>query len=150
MTIRLATVEDIPALVALGRRMHAITRFRNFDYSEERVARSLRHVLEKGETRYVCFVAEDGLKQIVGGLLAVLERQVFSEVLIASVMHYMVLPEKRMGGYGLQLLKSFERWASNRRVGEIALGINSGSEIETLAGFVRSMGFRKVGDNFVK
>ncbi len=150
MPIRFAKVEDIPALVALGKRMHAITRFSRFDYREERVARALRDALERGAGRYVCLVAEDCNGQIVGVLLAVLERQIFSELLIASVMHYDVFPEKRMGGYGVRLLTAFERWAANRQVSEIAFGINSGVEMERVSGFAKKMGFDKVGENFVK
>jgi GNAT superfamily N-acetyltransferase len=150
MPIRFATVNDIPALVALGKRMHAITRFQRFAYHDARVANSLREAFEKGKGRYVCLVAEGSDKKVVGALLAVLERQIFSELLTASVMHYDVLPEKRMGGYGVRLLKAFEQWAANRKVAEIAFGINSGVEAEAVGRFARKMGFEKVGENFVK
>lgn len=150
MAIRFATAQDIPALVALGKRMHAITRFNRFEYRGDRVAKALHDAIDKGAGRYVCLVAEDGGKQVVGALLAVLERQIFSELLTASVMHYDVLPEKRMGGYGVRLLKAFELWAANRRVAEIAFGINSGSEAENVGSFAKKMGFEKVGENFVK
>ena len=150
MAIRFATVDDIPALVALGKRMHAITRFRTFAFDEERVAQALRAALEKGKQRYVCFVAEDGDKQIAGALLAVLERHIFSEQLTASVMHYDVLPERRIGGHGVKLLKVFEKWCKNRKVAEINLGINSLTEMDSVGGFVRKMGYVKVGENFVK
>lgn len=150
MTIRFATMEDIPALVLIGKRMHAITRFRCFEYNEEKVAKSLRNALERAESQYVCFVAEDSAKNIVGGLLAVTQRQIFSDLLIASVMQYVVLPERRMGGHGLRLLKAFEKWAENRRVAEIAFGINSGIESENIGKFARKVGFVKVGDNLVR
>ncbi|MGH6626664.1 MAG: GNAT family N-acetyltransferase [Burkholderiaceae bacterium] len=150
MTIRFATAADIPALVALGRRMHAITRFQKFAYDETRVAQSLAEAFTHGRGRYVCFVAQDGRAQLVGGLLAVLEQHIFSAQLTASVMHYDVLPEKRMGGYGVRLLKAFEQWCKNRKVVEINLGINSLTEMDSVAGFVRKMGFTKVGENFVK
>ena len=150
MPIRFATVEDIPALVALGKRMHAITRFSRFEYRGDRVAKALHDAFEKGAGRYVCLVAEDGRNQVAGVLLAVLERQIFSELLTASVMHYDVLPEKRMGGYGLRLLKAFEMWAANRKVAEISFGINSGTEAESAGRFALRMGFEKVGENVVK
>jgi hypothetical protein len=31
-------------------------------------------------------------------------------------MYYDVLPDKRMGGYGVRLLKAFEQWCKNREV----------------------------------
>lgn len=150
MAIRFATVEDVPALVALGKRMHEITRFRMFPYDEKRVAQALKAALVHGRRRYVCFVAEDGEKQVAGTLLAVLERHIFSEQLIASVMHYDVLPERRMGGHGLRLMKAFETWARNREVAEISFGINSGGAHEKVATFARRIGFEFVGGNFVK
>jgi GNAT superfamily N-acetyltransferase len=150
MAIRFATIEDVPALVELGRRMHAITRFRTFPFKEERVAQSLRSALGEGKSRYVCLVAEAGDKQVVGALLAVLERHMFTDQLTASVMHYDVLPERRMGGYGLRLMKAFEQWAANRKVAEIAFGVNSGGDSAQIGAFARKFGFKPVGENFVK
>ncbi|UUZ65902.1 hypothetical protein LP417_13290 [Polaromonas sp. P1-6] len=85
----------------------------------------------------------------MGVLLAVLEQHIFSEQLVASVMHYDVLPESRMGGYGVRLLRAFEQWCKNRKVVEISLGINSLTEMDVVGGFVRKMGYLKVGENFV-
>lgn len=79
-----------------------------------------------------------------------LEQHIFSAQLTASVMHYDVLPEKRMGGYGVRLLKSFEQWCKNRKVVEINLGINSLTEMDSVGQFVRKMGYSKTGENFVK
>jgi GNAT superfamily N-acetyltransferase len=150
MSIRFATVQDVPAMVALGKRMHAITRFRTMPYNEERVARSLRTALEQGKGRYVCFLAEDAQGQVVGGLLAVLERHIFTDQVTASVMQYEVLPEKRMGGHGLRLMKAFEQWARNRQVAEISFGVNSGEGYAQVGAFARRIGFQPVGENFVK
>lgn len=150
MTIRFANLDDIPSLVALGKRMHAITRFRTFAYNEDRVARALRQAIENRNGRYACFIADDSGGRLVGVLLAVLEQHIFSDQWTASIMHYDVLPESRMGGYGVRLLKAFEQWARNRKVIEMTFGINSGLETEKGGQFARKMGFEKVGENFVK
>ena len=153
MTIRFATPADVPALVQLGKHMHAITRFRTLDYDEARVAQSLTTALAQGKDRYVCFVADDSQGHVVGGLLAVLEKHIFSQQLTASIMHYDVLPEKRMGGYGVRLLKAFEQWCKNRHVAEINFGINSVDDAQDMArlgGFARRMGYAKVGENYVR
>ena len=153
MTIRFATPADVPALVQLGKHMHAITRFRTLDYDDARVAQSLTAALTQGNARYVSFVSEDSQGQVVGGLLAVLERHIFSQQLTASIMHYDVLPEKRMGGYGVRLLKAFEQWCKNRKVVEINFGINSVeklSEMKRLGSFAMRMGYSKSGENFVR
>jgi GNAT superfamily N-acetyltransferase len=153
MTIRFATPLDVPALVQLGKHMHAITRFRTLVYDEARVTQTLNAALDQGKDRYVCFVAEDSEQQVVGGLLAVLEKHIFSQQLIASVMHYDVLPDKRMGGYGVRLLKAFEQWCKNRQVVEINFGINSVEEVgemQRLGSFAVRMGYSKVGENYVR
>ena len=153
MTIRFATPADVPALVQLGKHMHAITRFRTLDYDEARVAQTLTAALAQGKERYVCFVSEDSQGQVVGGLLAVLEKHTFSQQLIASIMHYDVLPKSRMGGYGVRLLKAFEQWCENRKVAEINFGINSVEEMremQRLGNFATKMGYIKVGENYQK
>ena len=153
MTIRFATPTDVPALVQLGKHMHAITRFRTLDYDEARVAQTLTAALAQGKERYVCFLSEDSLGQVVGGLLAVLEKHIFSQQLTASIMHYDVLPEKRMGGYGVRLLKAFEQWCKNRQVVEINFGVNSADDADQLAllgRFAIKLGYSKVGENYVK
>lgn len=150
MPIRFATLRDIPALVEGGRRMHAHTRFKALDYDAARVAQTFQQLIEKGQNKYVFMVAQDSAGQIVGALIGVLEQHIFSTQLTASVMHYDVLPEKRMGGYGVRLLKAFEQWCKNRHVVEINLGINSLTEMDSVGRFVRKMGYGKTGENFVK
>lgn len=150
MPVRFATPQDVPALVALGKRMHAITRFRHFVYDEARVAQSLDAAITESKNRYVCLVSEDGQGKVVGVLLAVLEQHIFSDQLTASIMHYDVLPESRIGGWGVRLLRAFEMWARNRKVVEVSFGINSGAEHALVGRFATKMGFEKVGENFVK
>jgi GNAT superfamily N-acetyltransferase len=150
MAIRFATLEDVSALVALGRRMHALTRFRSLDFEPAKVAQALADVITKGGHKYVLFVATGAEGHVVGGLLGVLEQHIFSDQLTASIVHFDVLPEARMGGYGVRLLRAFEAWCSNRKVVEIAFGVNSSEQIDTLARFAGRMGYSKTGENYVK
>lgn len=150
MTIRFATLKDIPALVEGGRRMHALTRFRKLDYDAGKVAKSFTDLIERGQNRYAFLVAQDAGGRVVGALIGVLEKHIFSDQFTASVMHYDVLPEARMGGYGLRLLRAFEQWAANRKVVEIAFGVNSGAEPDSLGRFARRVGYQKVGENYMK
>jgi GNAT superfamily N-acetyltransferase len=150
MAIRLAKVNDVPALVEIGARMHSITRFRSLDYKPAKVAQALTDAITKGKHKYVFFVATGSEGKVVGGLLGVLEQHIFSDQLTASVMHFDVLPEARMGGHGVRLLKAFETWCANREVVEIAFGINSGEHLEVLGRFAGRMGYSKIGENFLK
>lgn len=158
MTIRFATSDDIPATVALGERVHGMTRFAGQPFQPERVAAALRYVLAHTPTgappgsphKYVFLVAQDQQGQLVGGLIAVLEQHIFSPMLTASVMQYMVLPEARMGGHAVRLLKALEQWCANRGVVEIGLGINSGGDFERVGRFVQRAGYTTTGGHFVK
>lgn len=151
MPIRMATLADIPELVEGGRRMHALTRFKHFDYSPERVTKAFESLICQGQKKYVFMVAEGANGRVVGALIGVIEQHIFSALLTASVMHIDVLEEARMGGYGVRLLKAFEIWARNRSVVEICFGVNSlepGSASDS--GFCERLGYKPVGRNYVK
>lgn len=151
MKIRYATSNDVAAGVELGRRMHAMTRFAAYDFNAERVAQNLRAVIETGQTTHgthCFFVAEDGSGQVIGALIGCVERHFFSDLPVASVIHYDVLPERRMSGAGLRLLTAFRKWAENRGVFELSVGINSGVELEKMDRFLTRLGFRPTGGNY--
>jgi hypothetical protein len=150
MTIRLARADDVPSLVEGGRRMHALTRFRHLDYDPAKVATTFADLIAHGQHKYVFLVAEAAGGRLVGALIGVLEQHIFSDRLIANVMHFDVLPEARMGGHAVRLLRAFELWCENRQVVEIGFGINSGEDLERLARFAGRAGYLKVGENFVK
>jgi GNAT superfamily N-acetyltransferase len=147
----MATLADIPELVEGGRRMHALTRLRHFDYNAARVAKAFEGLITQGQNKYVFMVAEGAEKRVVGALIGVLEQHIFSEQLTASIIHFDVLPEVRMGGYGVRLLKAFEGWAKNRAVVEVNFGINSGEIFEENSGaFVQRLGYTASGKNYVR
>ena len=151
MKIRFATDNDVPACVECGRRMHAITRFAIYDFNAERVAQNLRSVVESGQNgkgTHCFFVVEDDQKQIIGALIGCVERHFFSDQIVASVIHYDVLPEKRMSGSGLKLLTAFRKWAENRGAFELSVGINSGVQLDKMHRFLMRLGFEQTGGNY--
>lgn len=151
MKIRFATLEDVPAFVELGRAFHAMTRFAAYDYDAQRVAGQLRAAIEIGQNRNRshCFlVAEDGRGRPVGGLIGCMEQHFFSQQAVASVVQFVVLPEKRMSGAGLRLLTAFRAWAKNRGAVELNAGVNSGVDLDKTDRFLRKLGFRMTGGNY--
>lgn len=148
MKIRFAVAEDIPAFVELGRRFHAMTRFRHYEYDPERVVASLRAVIENARGTHCFFVAEDADGKPVGALIGCMERHLFSDQPVASVIQYGVVPEKRMGGAGLKLLTAFRKWAENRGAFELSAGVNSGVAIDRMDRFLKRLGFRPTGGNY--
>ena len=131
--------------------MHALTRFSAYDYNVERIAQNLRAVIETGQNvnkSHCFFVAEDDAGQIIGALIGCVERHFFSDLPVASVIHYDVLPERRMSGAGFRLLAAFRKWAENRGAFELSVGINSGVALEKMDGFLRRLGFQPTGGNY--
>lgn len=148
MKIRFATQQDVPVFVELGRRFHAMTRFRVYDYDSRRMTESLNAVVRNPRGSHCFFVAEDSTGEAIGALVGCIEQHFFSSQLVASVIHYDVLPEKRMGGAGVRLLMAFKQWAQNRGAVELNAGVNSGTDLEKLDRFLRRMGFHMTGGNY--
>jgi len=131
--------------------MHAMTRFAAYDYNAERTAQNLRAVIETGQNAHKthCFlVAEDQTGQIIGALIGCMERHFFSDLPVASVIHYDVLPERRMGGAGFKLLTAFRQWAQNRGAFELSVGVNSGVDVDKTNNFLTRLGFAQTGGNY--
>lgn len=147
MKIRFATPEDLPSIVEVGQRFHAATRFAAYDYNSNRVANQLRAVLVNPGT-HCLLVAADSEGNIVGLLIGCIERHIFSDQPVASVIHYDVLPEKRMGGAGVRLLTAFRKWAENRSAYELSAGVNSGVNLDQTDRFLRRLGFHLTGGNY--
>ena len=148
MKIRFATSEDVPVFVEMAQVFHANTRFKAFDYDPERVEAHLQAVIDNSKDKHCFFVAENGEGKPVGGLIACVESHFFSGQPVASVIHYDVLPEFRMGGAGLKLITAFRKWAENRGVFEISAGVNSGVDVDKMDSFLRKLGFQLTGGNY--
>jgi L-amino acid N-acyltransferase YncA len=149
MKIRLAQLEDVPVFVQIGKKFHANTRFRVYPYHPELVSRTLTGLItRKGAGKYVFFVAEDSTGQAVGCLVGCLEGYIFSDKPVANIVHFDVLPEKRMSGAALRLLTAFRTWAENRGVMELCAGVNSGENLDKLDRFFKKLGFEATGGNY--
>lgn len=132
----------------MARAFHALTRFKAYDYNPGRVAENLRAVIENPRSIH-CFLVADGADgKPVGGLIGCVESHFFSDKLVASLIHYDVLPQNRMGGAGLKLLTAFKTWAENRGAYELAVGINSGTDLKQMDRFLRKLGFQMTGGNY--
>lgn len=148
MKIRFGTVEDIPAFVELARIFQAQTRFKEYSFNPERVAANLRAAIENPRGIHCLIVAEDAEGKPIGCLVGCADKHFFSDDVVASVIQYNLLPEKRMSGAGLKMLTAFKKWAENRGASELAVGINSGTNLKQMDSFLRKLGFQMTGGNY--
>jgi GNAT superfamily N-acetyltransferase len=150
MPIRLATIDDLPDLVEGGSRMHALTRFKSIPFSAQKTAQSFAALIRHKSGKYLFLVAENSEGKVVVCLIGVIEQPIFAEVFAATVMYIVVLPESRMGGYAVRLIRAFELWAKNRNAVDIQIGSNSGVAMDKAAELLGKLRYEKVGENFVK
>lgn len=151
MTIRFAKISDIPACIELGRQLHQMTRFSSYAFEPVRIASNLHSLIEIGQNQkrsHCLLLADNSGAQLTGCLLACIERHLFSNQPVASIITFGVLPQNRMGGTALKLLDAFKKWAQNRGAFEINAGVNSGLQIDKTDRLMKRLGFEVTGGNY--
>lgn len=147
--VRLATLEDVPAIVALGAVMHAESpRFSRFPYSPEKVADVTASMLFN--TKSIVIVAEhpeDGLVAMFGGFVA---EHYFSTAKYASDAAMFVHPKHRGGSVFPRVLKTFEEWAISQGAIEISPGISTEVDADRTLRLYERFGYRLSGHLTVK
>ena len=140
--LRFATEDDVPALVAMGRLMHAESRYSYTHYSEHKVGGQIRFLLEAGRV----FVADqDG--EIVGTIMGMLTQWWFSEDPVVIDFALYVAPEFRQLGVARMLIYAMQQWAKEHDA-TLDIGISSGVQIERTGLLCESMGGVKVGGTY--
>lgn len=145
--VRPAAAADIPALVEMGRAMHAESpRFARFGFNPDKVAALAAGVIPGGGA----LVAErDGI--IVGMMAGFVVAQWFSDDLIASdFVLYLQPDERRKGRAAFMLVRAFEEWAKSQGAIDIAPGTTTGIDPEGTARFYEKMGYGRTGFAFHK
>lgn len=124
--------------------------FHAMGYNPDKVRHTLTRLINNSRGTH-CFLVADGANdRPVGGLIGCIETHIFSDQPIATVIHFDVLPETRMGGYAVRLLRAFENWALKRHAVEIVFGTNSGGDYQRIGKFAARFGYECVGENWVR
>jgi N-acetylglutamate synthase-like GNAT family acetyltransferase len=151
MNIRFATITDILNCIELGRYLHQKTRFSVYQFQKELVEKNLLGLIEIGQNKQKthCFLlAENTNNVLVGALIACIDKHIFSNQPVANVISFGVLPQARMTGAAIRLLKAFHAWSEKRGVFELNVGINSGVHIEKSDRLMKKLGFTGTGGNY--
>lgn len=143
--VRYATEADIPALIELGRAMHAESpRFAVHQYSPAKTAATIQFLIAHG----VVLVAEKAGEPVgmMGGMVA---PQPFLDSMQGVELAVYVAPAHR-GRTGMRLIRAFEAWAFDRGADEITLGISTEVDIERTAALYERLGYRRSGITTIK
>ena len=148
VTVRLARdTADTTAMIDLGRRFHAEgPYFRDRPYDDTRLVEIGRLGLAKGNPGLI--MAERG-GQLVGMAIVVAGEQFYSGAKAATVQLLYVAPEARGGSAAVKLLRAIRRWAETAGTAELHLHVTSGIDAARTDRFLRRMGFKQTGGNYV-
>ncbi|MDA5520839.1 GNAT family N-acetyltransferase [Yersinia kristensenii] len=140
--IRPATMDDIPALVALGARMHRESRYASFPFDEDKCS-VLAANLINAEFGVVLVVEE--CSQIVGWVAGGVGEQYFSHERMAFEYGVFIDTAYRGGTAGYRLVKAFIEWAKNHGAVVINMGITTGVHEERTGELYQRLGLARTG-----
>lgn len=145
--IRDATHVDIPTMLALGRQMHAESRYAAFPWNDAKVDALLRTLIDSDDG--LALVAEKG-GELIGGFLGAAFDHWCTDARQSSDFAMFVTPEHRGGMVGLRLLRRYAAWAAGRGVppGLIGCGITTGVDLAASTRLYQACGFEHVGHLF--
>lgn len=141
--IRAATLDDIPALVALGRVMHAESPvYSRLRFDADILAANIAAVI--GSPRGFAQVCEiDG--GLAGGLLAAAVPHWCSPDLVACDLALFVHPEHRGGMTAPRLVERYREWGTGIGAVIIQLGIMTGVQPERTQAMCERLGWQRQG-----
>ena len=144
MKPRHATQDDLPALVALGRAMHAEAPRMHYTHFDENKVRSvLLHAMGHG----VVLVSEAPDRSLEGGFVGLLTERWYSRDRIFTDLALFVRQDRRGGITAYRLIREALDWcqAKNLRPMDVQIGVSTGVHPEQTGKLYEALGFRQVG-----
>lgn len=141
--IRLATREDIPVLLTLGRQMHSEGLLRTITLDEAKVEATLLYCIGEGFLQ-----VNEGREGVDGVLAGHIAEFWFSHEKLASDLALFVRPNRRGSIAAVRLVQAFVAWGMEKAVREICLSQSTGVRVEEFAHLLTGMGFAHVGGVF--
>lgn len=144
MKLRMATVDDLPAIVMLGRVMHQESSFAPMNYDMDRVKGTISDLINKSQ---FVVVAEDTNGEVIGGMAGMVTQSWFGRDMVANDLALFVASDARGGMAAIKMMKAFVHWAKLAGAKQIRPGVTTGhARAEKL--FER-LGFARCGASFV-
>lgn len=152
--VRAATVDDIPAIIAMGQALHAESpRYSRLSFSVKKVDKLLREMTEGtliSDAPGGVFVAEkEG--QVIGVLGGYVTQPFFSDDKIATDYTFYIQPgHRRKGRAAVQLIRAFEVWARDNGATDIIPGTTTMIDADATVRLYEKLGYVKYGYTLIK
>lgn len=141
--IRQATVDDIPALLVLGKRMNNETSYKHVEYAPDRVAATCQLMITSG---FLMVAEKNG--EVVGVMMGDVVTPWYTNERMGIDYALYIYPEHRNGLIAVRLIKKFEEWCIAMGATQIRPGIGTGDK--NVIRLYKSLGFKSVGEWFLK
>ena len=143
MKLRLATINDLPDLVLLGRQMHEESTFASMDFDMEIVKETLADLMNKNQ---FVVVAEDINGTVIGGMAGSVTQSWFGKDLIANDLALFIRQDHRGGLIAYKLIQHFVRWARLAGANQIRPGVTTGNK--NAEALYERLGFKRCGSTY--
>lgn len=141
--LRLATLDDIPRMIELGRAMHAESAaFSAMSFDADRLASTARVAVESPHG-FAAVVERDGV--VIGGLLAMATPHYFSRDLVACDLALFIDSQRRGGMAAARLIGAYADWARSVGAAKTLLAIMAGINSDVLEALCLRLGGRRAG-----
>jgi GNAT superfamily N-acetyltransferase len=147
MTLRYGTLEDIPALTALGEGFFAGLGYPDDDLDRDGIPQVL-HDLVISPAGFV-LVAEVG-GAIVGAMLGLAHVPVFGRRLQASELGWFVAPDHRGSRDAVRMIAEFEAWARQRECVRVVLSRLMNMRPDAVGRLYERLGYAERESSFAK
>lgn len=139
----MSSMQDVDRMIALGREMHAESIFASMPYNDDKLRAFGNYYINEPEAG-VGVVAEDddGIGAMM--VMSVVNRY-FNDEKYASDMLLYVRKDKRGGLAAARVLKEVEKWAKERSIKEIMVGIFAGISNDKAQRFYTALGYEPAG-----
>ncbi|TCB62215.1 GNAT family N-acetyltransferase [Acinetobacter terrae] len=142
MRLRVATLPDVPAMVALGGEfIKEAPNYKSRPYLAENAAKHFTSLIKGGG---VIFLIEHD-SQIVGGFVGRIGGDWFNNTKIAFDDVLYVIPEFRKSRAAYMLIQAFIRWAQLMGADRIQCGTTTGVESDACIRLYKHFGFTEYG-----
>lgn len=141
--IRLATVDDIEAVLRLGRQMHAEGAFRSVALDEDKVRDMIGRCIAHG---FAC--VNEGREGVDGLLLGHVAEFWYSRATCASDLAFYVRPDRRGSIAAVRLIQAFVAWGRDAGAAKVVIAQSSGVRVEEATHLLTGMGFAYRGGVF--
>lgn len=141
MTIRTATVADVPRIIELGAALHAESpRWSRIHFNPARAAETLTNLILNPSG--VVFLYEvDGI--VVGGIAGLLQPHWACDASIAHEMSFVIDPEYRGGLAACRLICALVSWGKIKDAAWLHAGTSTGLDPEMVAKLYERLGFER-------